>query len=147
MRISGASTVASCEGARSPPHGDAWKHKGRWIVDPPPRYAFCYRGSGQLGDQRLGFGFLLLVALMQHFLQDLARALDIAHLLIRLGEIELGGRIVPLAVEHRWRRVLECRTLGIEGEVELVEFNCRCRTRQLWCGRAGAGHRGLARCR
>ena len=27
--------MASCEGARSPPHGDAWKHKGRWIDDPP----------------------------------------------------------------------------------------------------------------
>src|SRR6185503_8924727 len=44
----------------------------------------------ELRQQRLRLRLLLVVAFVQHFLQDLARALEIAHLLVRLGEIELG---------------------------------------------------------
>src|SRR5476649_2428438 len=125
MRISVASTRGVLQ---SGAFAADWKDKGRWFPDPPPRYSFRRRGSGQLGDQRLGFGFLLIVALVQHFLENFARAFDIAHFLIRLGEIELGRGIVPLAIEHRRRRVLEGRALRIEGKVELVELDRRGRT-------------------
>ena len=52
-------------------------------------------GSGQFREQRLGFGLLLVVALVQHFLQDFPRALDVAHFLICLGQ----GQYLVFAVE------------------------------------------------
>src|SRR5262249_14086265 len=66
-------------------------------------------GLCQLRQQRLRFCLLRVVAFVQYLLQDFARAFDVAHLLIRLGEVELGCRVVPLAVEHRGGRVLEGR--------------------------------------
>src|SRR4029079_13315574 len=76
----------------------------------------------QLRAETLRFRFLLLVAFVQHFLQDLARSVGVAHFLIRLGEIELGRGVVPLPVEHGRRPIVECLTIRIERQVELVEF-------------------------
>ena len=97
--------------------------------------------SAELGEQRLRFGLLLVVAFVQHFLQDLARAFDVAHLLVRLREVELGRRVVPLAVEHRRRRILERRALADR------TTGRACRVRAPPAGRAncaGAAGRRLA---
>src|SRR5208282_438840 len=101
----------------------------------------------QLRQQRLCLGFLLVVALVEDFLQDFARALDVAHFLIRLSQVELGRGIVPLAIEYRRCRILERRALRVEGEVELIEFDGGSGTRELRCGRAGSdgGEHGFDR--
>src|SRR4051794_37598069 len=91
----------------------------------PPPSSLERNSSGELGEQRLGFAFLLVVAFVQHLLKDLAGAFDIAHFLIGLGEIELRRGVVPLPVEHRRRRIFERRALRVECEVELVELDRR----------------------
>ena len=47
----------------------------------------------------VGLSFLLLIAFQQHFLQNFTAGFDIAGGLIRAGEVELGGRVVPLSFD------------------------------------------------
>src|SRR5207237_7769052 len=75
------------------------KDSGGESIDPPPVLTEIEE-SAELRQQRLRFHFLLVVALVQHFLQNFAGAFDVAHFLICLGEIELRCGVVPLAVEH-----------------------------------------------
>src|SRR4051812_39868194 len=50
-----------------------------------------------------GAGLLLLrvVAFVHHFLQQLSRAFLVAHFLVGLGEIELGGDLLPMRIGLR----------------------------------------------
>ena len=70
--------------------------------------------SAELRQQRLRLGLLVLVALVQHFLQNFAGAFYVAHLVVGLREIELRRGVVPLAIDNRWRRILESRRARIE---------------------------------
>src|SRR5262245_32682343 len=45
------------------------------------------------------------VALLDDLVQELARAVLVAHLLVRLGEVELGSHLLPAGVYRRTRRL------------------------------------------
>ena len=49
-------------------------------------------------EQLLGLGLLAGVAFLDDFLQDFARAVFVAHLLVRLGEIEFRLHVIPVVV-------------------------------------------------
>src|SRR5438105_6967784 len=59
------------------------------------------RGLGELREQLLRGAALRGVAILQHFLEQLTRAVLVAHLLVGLGEVELGGHLLPFRVSAR----------------------------------------------
>src|SRR5438128_4290000 len=102
-----------------------------------------FASLNELGQQALSLDLLLVVALVQNFLEDFTRTFDVAHFLVRLGEIELGRRVVPLTVEHGRGWIFERRALRIEREIELVELDRGSRSRQLRRGGSRRRKRGL----
>src|SRR5438874_2631378 len=61
-------------------------------------------GLAELGEKLLGAAALRGVAILHHFLQELACAVLIAHFLVGLREVELGGDFLPLRVRAWLRR-------------------------------------------
>ncbi len=86
----------------------AWSRAARGAAPSPARGDFA-RDQPSLPMSACASAFCRVVAFAQHFLQDLARALDVAHFLVGLGEVELGRGVVPLPVEHGRRRILAPR--------------------------------------
>src|SRR2546422_957886 len=52
----------------------------------------------QLGQQLLRLALLHAVAVLQHLVEQLPRAVLVSHHLVRLGEIELGGDFLPFRI-------------------------------------------------
>ena len=64
----------------------------------------------------LGFAALGLIALSQHFGQDVFRAIRIAHIDIGLGQVQLGGNLIGAGEEVELRLIItQCSVFGREG--------------------------------
>src|ERR1041385_8573846 len=94
----------------------------------------------ELREQLLRAAALRGIAVLHHFLEELARAVLVAHLLVGLGEIELSRDLLPFRIgarlgrEHcflrRWRAEVEA-----DGrKVDLGRFGGRCGTFGLLVG-------------
>src|SRR2546421_12034438 len=94
-----------------------------WVCQPRkrlPSYSspMARRGiSAQFGEELLRLPLLLAVAVLHDFVEKIARAVLVAHLLVRFREIELGGHFLPLWVGSALRR--EHAVLARAAEVEV----------------------------
>ena len=67
-----------------------------WVRD-------CDCGSAERPQQLLRLRLLLWIAFLQHFLEDVARSVLVAHFLVGFGEIELLLDVVPVVVLSQGR--------------------------------------------
>src|SRR5688500_8472276 len=78
-----------------------------------------YRALAQAGQHLLGLALLRAVAFPDDLVQQLARPILVAHLLVRLGEIELGGHLLPLCIAAARRRF--SRSSQVEADAAEIE--------------------------
>src|SRR5207237_4642803 len=94
-----AASAGSSASCTAPPPG--------WVCQPRKRLPSYSRPRAsripltELREQLLGLPLLRRVAVLHDFVEKLARAVLVAHLLVRLGEVELGGDFLPLRVVDR----------------------------------------------
>ena len=61
------------------------------------------KGSSQPAEHFLGFAFLTVIALLEYFGEDIARAVGIAHVDVGLGQVELGCHFISTGEEVEFK--------------------------------------------
>src|SRR5688500_3354377 len=100
VTLTGTPAMTASAGSRAsctpPPPGCVCQPRKRLPSYSTPRA--MRPSSAQLGEQLLRLALLPRVAVLHHFAEQLARAVLVAHFLVGLGEIQLGGDLLPFRV-------------------------------------------------
>src|SRR5207302_9699890 len=70
----------------------------------------------QLGQQLQRLSLLRGVAVLHHLVEQIARAVLVSHLLVRLGEIELGGDFLPFRIGAGGRSARLARSTQVQAD-------------------------------
>src|SRR5258706_13683619 len=116
-----AASAFSRTSCTPPPPGCVCQPRKRLPSYSRPRAIRKIAGLAELGEELLGAAALRGVAILHHFLEELACAVLVAHFLVGFREVELGGDFLPFRIRARPRRDHRCvrrRTRGAEVEAD-----------------------------